>query len=122
MSRTTVDLAESAEKIRQKLAPIYGVGNILSAGLLLLDRLSSDEQKAIIAEVNGIVPDDPSQQAAESARFFIKKFQGLDPKQYAVALQFLPEDESKAIQEMLDTLNPPIRASKHRIPQKQKTA
>lgn len=49
---TSFVLSNSIQNIKDELAPIYGLKNILSAGLLLLSRLSDTEQKKIIAEVN----------------------------------------------------------------------
>lgn len=49
---TTVRLSESVQKIKDRLSPIYGLKNILSAGILLFSRLSSDEQKKVIAEAH----------------------------------------------------------------------
>jgi len=51
---TTVRLSEKAFEIKKELALVFGLKNILSAGLLLFGRLSSDQQKRIIAEANGI--------------------------------------------------------------------
>lgn len=50
---TTVVLTEKAQIIKEDLAPVFGLKNILSAGLLLFGRLKSDEQKSTIAEANG---------------------------------------------------------------------
>jgi len=55
---TTVVLNESVQKIKDELSPIYGLKNILSAGLMLFDRLSDTEQKKVIAEVNALSLDD----------------------------------------------------------------
>jgi len=52
--QTTVNLSEKAQAYKDDLAPVFGLKNILSAGLLLFGRLSSDQQKRIIAEANGI--------------------------------------------------------------------
>ena len=52
-THTTVVLNESVQKIKDELSPIYGLKNILSAGLLIFSRLSAEEQKQAIAEVNG---------------------------------------------------------------------
>jgi len=60
---TTVRLTESVQRIKMELSPIYGLKNILSAGLLLFSRLSDTEQKKIVAEVNKMVLAD--QQADE---------------------------------------------------------
>jgi len=49
---TTVVLTEKAQEIKEDLAPIFGLKNILSAGLVLMGKLSAEQQKAIIAEAN----------------------------------------------------------------------
>lgn len=49
---TTVNLSENAQLIKDDLAPVFGLKNILSAGLILFGKLSSDEQKKIIAQAN----------------------------------------------------------------------
>jgi hypothetical protein len=46
--QTTVNLTCKAQTIKDDLAPIFGLKNILSAGLLLFNKLSSDEQKQLI--------------------------------------------------------------------------
>lgn len=50
--QTTVNLTEKAQVIKEDLAPVFGLKNILSAGLLLFGNLDSDEQKSKIAEAN----------------------------------------------------------------------
>jgi len=57
--QTTVNLNELAQKVKEDLAPIYGLKNILSAGLILFGRLSADQQKRAIAESNGLEPMPP---------------------------------------------------------------
>lgn len=52
MKNTTVNLSFCVQSIKERLAPIYGLKSIISAGLVLLDRLSDSEQKKIIQEVN----------------------------------------------------------------------
>jgi len=52
MKHTTVNLTEKAQIIKEDLAPIYGLKNILSAGLILFGKLSSDLQKHTIHEAN----------------------------------------------------------------------
>ena len=49
---TTVRLNETAQKIKERQSSFFGLKNILSAGLLLFDRLSDSEQKKAIADVN----------------------------------------------------------------------
>ena len=51
-NQTTVNLTEKSQAIKEDLAPIFGLKNILSAGLVLLGRLSAEQKQAIIAEAN----------------------------------------------------------------------
>ena len=62
---TTVRLTGIAKKLKEAHAPFWGLKNILSAGLVLFDKLSSDEQKAAIAEANGITEQDEDKAAAQ---------------------------------------------------------
>ena len=55
---TTVDLTERAEKIKEQLRPIYGIKNILSAGLVLLAKLPVAERESAIADANGLSAED----------------------------------------------------------------
>jgi len=50
---TTVNLTKKAQAIKDDLAPIFGLKNILSAGLMLLSKLTAEQQKSIIADANG---------------------------------------------------------------------
>lgn len=49
---TTVRLSEKAQVVKDDLASIFGLKNILSAGLILLGRLSAEQKQVIIAEAN----------------------------------------------------------------------
>jgi hypothetical protein len=49
---TTVILPQDLQKLKNELSGIYGLKNIISAGLLLFSRLSSDDQKKVISEIN----------------------------------------------------------------------
>lgn len=51
---TSVTLNETVQKIKDELAPVYGLKNILSAGLLLFSRLPDSEQKKVVTEINKI--------------------------------------------------------------------
>jgi len=50
--QTTVNLNERAQTIKEDLAPVFGLKNILSAGLILFGRLNSDDQKKAIKDAN----------------------------------------------------------------------
>ena len=59
VKHTTVPLSENAQKIKMELTPVFGLKNILSAGLILFGKLTSDQQKQAIAESNGGEPITP---------------------------------------------------------------
>jgi len=64
---TTVHLTEIAQKIKDKLAPIYGLKNILSASLILFSKLSdSDQKKAIYEALAEDIVDSAKADAKES--------------------------------------------------------
>lgn len=48
-NQTTVVLSENAQEVKEDLAPVFGLKNILSAGLILFGKLNAEQQKAIIA-------------------------------------------------------------------------
>jgi len=54
---TTVRLSEKAQQIKEELAPVFGLKNILSAGLVLFNKLNAERQKDIIKEANSIEPE-----------------------------------------------------------------
>jgi len=51
---TTVVLTGKAKLVKEDLAPVFGLKNILSAGLILLDKLSADEKMKAINDAQGI--------------------------------------------------------------------
>ena len=65
---TTVVLTEKAQVIKEDLAPVFGLKNILSAGLLLLGKLTATEQKSAIAEANSSLEEGPLQNPDEEFR------------------------------------------------------
>jgi len=70
---TTVILSNSVQKIKEDLTPIYGLKNILSAGLLLFSRLSDTEQKKTIASLHDFFSDELN----HSSRRQIERFEML---------------------------------------------
>ena len=51
---TSIVLNAFCQEIKGELTPIYGLKNILSAGLLLFSQLSDTEQKRAIAELHNM--------------------------------------------------------------------
>jgi hypothetical protein len=56
---TTVVLDGTPRRIKEDLAPLFGLKNILSAGLVLLEKLSPIDRQKIIAEAKGASGDPP---------------------------------------------------------------
>ena len=52
-NQTTVVLTSEAEPIREKLAPMFGLKNVVSAGLVALNKLSRADLMRIVAEAMG---------------------------------------------------------------------
>ncbi|HUX80328.1 MAG TPA: hypothetical protein VMW10_11400, partial [Alphaproteobacteria bacterium] len=79
---TTVVLSKTVQKIKDELSPIYGLKNILSAGLWLFSRLSDTEQKKAVAQVNELALADEADEIvsgaeADAIRCHIRKVTGL---------------------------------------------
>ena len=51
--RTSVDLTEFVQPIKECLTPIYGLKSILSAGILVFSKLPAEDREKAIAEANG---------------------------------------------------------------------
>lgn len=65
---TTVRLTEKAQFIKEDLAPVFGLKNILSAGLLVFGKLTTIEQKVMIQRANGSLETEPLQNPDDEFR------------------------------------------------------
>lgn len=54
LNPTTVRLTEKARKIKDELGTVFGLKNILSAGLVVFSQMSEKDQKLAIQEANGV--------------------------------------------------------------------
>lgn len=70
---TTVVLNKTMQKIKDELSPIYGLKNILSAGLWLFSQLSDTEQKKAVAQVNKLAPADQANEIVSDAEADVAK-------------------------------------------------
>jgi len=64
-NQTTVVLTKIAQEVKDELTPIYGLKNILSAGLLLFSRLDAEAQRDIITEVHNLKTDKKTQKGVK---------------------------------------------------------
>jgi len=63
---TTVVLNKKVQHLKDELAAVYGLKNLLSAGILRFSRLTDSEQKDTIKEINQMEQmDDAAEDAAE---------------------------------------------------------
>lgn len=51
--KTSVVLTELSQKLKNAMAPIYGLKNMLSAGVWLFDKLSAEQREYVIGVVLG---------------------------------------------------------------------
>ena len=61
-NRTTIEISDSVRDIYEKLKKRYNIRSVVSAGVLLLSRLSPEEREKVIDEANGLI------EQAEAAR------------------------------------------------------
>ena len=53
-NHTSVVLSDNLQAVKDRLMPVYGLKNLISAGLLLFSRLSDTDQRKIIEDVNEV--------------------------------------------------------------------
>ena len=111
---TSVVLNETVQKIKDELAPIYGLKNILSAGLAIFGRLSADEQKKAIAEVNSPTQEDTEDKPKKtdgqvSRAMYVLKEMSADG---LLHIEFLSDEDRKAAEELAELMRPETKAKK----------
>jgi len=115
---TSVTFNETIQKIKDELAPVYSLKNILSAGLLLFSRLSDGEQKKIVAELNQMVDIDISAiqsryfSNAQSIRNVLREITLIEKQSPGTIVKILGEEDSALVDDFRKALGPE--------PQKQK--
>ncbi len=115
---TSVVLNKTVQKIKDELSPVYGLKNILSAGLTLFGRLSADDQKKIIAEVNSLSSDSGNTcqpGAAEKTHGQISKavhvIREMSPDG-SLSVKFLSDEDRQAVEELAELIHPKAKAKK----------
>jgi len=109
--QTAVNLSKNVQKIKDELAPVYGLKNILSAGLLLFSRLSDTEQKKAVAEVNKMVADgrqsdESPRQQLHNAINRIKEMLEIEHQQPGTIYRVLDKDEQKILDDFRKLMLP----------------
>ena len=109
---TSVTFNETIQKIKDELAPVYGLKNILSAGLLLFSRLSDSDQKKIVAELNQMVDIDISAiqsryfSNAQSIRNVLREITLIEKQSPGTIVKILGEKDSALVDDFRKTLGP----------------
>jgi hypothetical protein len=62
---TSIQFYDEIEPLKDELSAVFGLKNLISAGVLLFSRLDSDTQKKLIKEITGLSTE-PLQVYAES--------------------------------------------------------
>ncbi len=75
VNHTTVVLNGTVQEIKDELTPIYGLKNILSAGLMLFGQLTADEQRQAIVRVNAVDKGESNREIIKEARTILKQAQ-----------------------------------------------
>jgi len=104
--KTTVDLTDIAQSIKDSLTPIFGLKNILSAGLLVFSRLSAEDQKQVVQEASGgkIAPATPK--SLQNTIAMIKEMLEVEKQQPGTVFRVLSLDEQKIIDEFRQVMAP----------------
>jgi len=97
--KTTVDLTDKAQDVKDLLSPVYGLKNILSAGLIALNKLSAEERERVIVEVNGIVPEESEKIHAKTLREALKNLKKITDNTSPGIVKLLSSKEQKLLNE-----------------------
>jgi len=95
---TSIVLPDNVKKLKDELAPVYGLKNILSAGLVLFGRLSADEREKIIADLSS---DTVEQSDMEPSRMIMQIFEKLAPELKPSQIKLLSQSECDMIKKLI---------------------
>jgi hypothetical protein len=103
-------LSNSVRKIKEELAPVYGLKNLLSAGIVLFSNLSDSEQKKLIGKINKMEQHNknstPAKKEADiknALQVIGKAVSGSGP---AVTHKILSKEESNLLDQLRKELGP----------------
>jgi len=103
---TTVVLTKKAQDIKDDLAPVFGLKNILSAGLILFGELSSDQQKKIIAGANITKTERKPKDFLRDTLRMIKEMIEVEKQQPGTIFRVLDLEEQKILNEFKKVISP----------------
>ena len=79
--RTSVDLTEFVQPIKERLVPIYGLKGILSAGILVFSKLPAEDREKAITEAQGLKIDKTSKKSLQGTIQIIKEMLEVERQQ-----------------------------------------
>jgi hypothetical protein len=97
---TSVVFTKEVQAIKDKLAPVFGLKKLLSAGLILFNELSDAEQKDMIARVGKSEPNTSIEEAIESLK------QSLADAPPGDITRILSPEHSALLREVVSILKP----------------
>jgi len=111
---TTVILTKSSQEIKEDLAPIFGLKNILSAGLILFGKLSDKEQKHAIAEANKALTEESSGDKTSLQQMIqmIKEMVEVERQQPGTVFRVLGHEEQRILDEFRKLITPKFKQKK----------
>jgi hypothetical protein len=115
--QTTVILTKEVQHLKNELAGIYGLKNLLSASILLFSRQGDSEQKKIIKEINQQYRTEKELQKTidkENAISYVKKL-SLVEGGYDTEIKILSKEDADTLAELRQILGPePSEKAKHK--------
>ena len=96
--RTSVDLTEFVQPIKERLAPIYGLKGILSAGILVFSKLSAEEREKAVIEANG--------QSIDKTPEKLQKLKNMLKMVQSAPFKILSPEESELLDKLRKELGP----------------
>lgn len=110
--RADTFLTEFAAPIAEKLREVYKFKSILSAGVVLFDRLSDSEKAIAIKEGNGIKSESPAKRRLQDAVDTIKEWSRAEREQPGIVIKILGPEGQAALDEFRRLAGPKLKKTK----------
>lgn len=120
---TTVVFSNAVQEIKDRLTPIFGLQETISAGLILFDKVSDSEKIKTISKIKADekklkqekTEDKPQpDKVIESIRKAAKKLIAIKSKDFTTIIASLPEDEQNLLNEIRNKLGPEAAKEKNK--------
>jgi len=105
-------LVESVRPVAERLERIYSLQSILSAGILVLDRLSPEEREKAIAEANGLKPEKAPKKSWRETIEGIKQLTIAEKEQPGTIIKVLSKEDQARLAEFRKLIGPEPKKQK----------